>query len=97
MSGKLWSAAEEISGLAGFLVGLVLIFLSIEILSEGRNVFGLESLPVVVAGAWGATLVITSGRGRRWRIYLRLASAALIVGGSLLAAILLPDLHRLAP
>ena len=87
---------EEFSGLAGFLTGLVLIFISIEVFSEERTVFGVESIPTVVAGAWGLALVLTSGRGESWRVYFRFASAAFVIVGSILAAILLPNLHRMA-
>jgi len=97
MSGRFFSGVEEISGLAGFLTGLCLIFVGIEMFLGEHTAFGFESVLAVVVGAWGLALVVTSGRGARWRVYFRLASVVFVFVGSWLAAILLPNLHRLVP
>ena len=53
MLGRLFSAVEEVSGLAGFLTGLVVIFVGSEMFSVGRNVFGVESVRSVCRGRLG--------------------------------------------
>jgi len=85
---------EEASGLAGFLAGLVLVFLGFEMFPSGSHTWTAEVVPTVIASVWGLALILTSGRGGRWWVYFRLSSLTLIIVGTVLAALLLPDLHR---
>ncbi len=93
MSGR-FKTIEEISGVFGFLAGILLVFLSVEIFPFGSHTLTAQVIPAGTASIWGLALILTSGRGGKWRIYFRLSSVTLIIVGSMLAAILLPNLHR---
>jgi hypothetical protein len=85
---------EQVSGLAGFLAGLVLVFLGFEMFPSMSHTWTAEVIPAIIASVWGLALILTSGRGGTWRVYFRLSSLTLIIVGTVLAALLLPDLHR---
>jgi hypothetical protein len=69
-----FAALEEISGLAGFLAGLLLVWLGFEMFADVRSAFTKGTVLASIVIAWGAALAATSSRGGKWRIYFRLAA-----------------------
>ena len=93
MAGDFWYRIEELSGLASVLCGLLFLFMAIQM---GFYIHGaVEAAFVGCIGLWAVALLVASRGAGKKIVLFRIVSVVLLIGGSLLAAVLLPSLHKL--
>jgi hypothetical protein len=92
MAGGFGQWIEELSGLASLLAGLLFLFMAIQMAFYTRGV--IEAIAVAFLTLWSLALLLASRRSGRKVVLFRIVSVALLVGGSILAAVFLPPLHR---
>ena len=85
---KVSTLIEEVSGLVGFWVGLLYLFVAGEMLFHVRG--GAELILPAVTAIWSVALLVTSRRAGHRVVLFRIASVSILLIGAVAAAVFLP-------